>query len=178
MAEIGETALGDVLYLCRAARAAGALVAVDVDLDPIMQCGAKEDEVTEVFRTAHLLMPNIRAMETMFPGADAARLAGVLRERFGCAAVVTAGADGCYYADGNGELYHEEAIPSEVTDTVGAGDAFHGGLLYALAAGRHLKEAVRLASFCGAFNCRTFGAREGMARREDVPGEMLGGSGG
>ncbi|HYF95611.1 MAG TPA: PfkB family carbohydrate kinase [Symbiobacteriaceae bacterium] len=62
-------------------------------------------------------------------------------------AVITLGAQGAVaLARGWDEPYHVAALPVDVVDTTGAGDAFVAGLSHALAAGAGLKRAVEAAA--------------------------------
>jgi ribokinase len=49
------------------------------------------------------------------------------------------------------------AVPVEVTDTTGAGDAFNSGFAVALAEGRDIVDAVRFGVVCGAIACTRLG---------------------
>jgi sulfofructose kinase len=164
--EIGEIPLEAVLQFCRQAGDRGARLAVDVDLDPIRQCGADRRVVAEIFRYQDLIMANHRALETMYGTVTPQALARRMAEVFAITTVVSAGAEGCYFSQAGGTVEHLPAIQVEVVDPVGAGDAFHGGLLYALAGGREFRPGLEIARRCAAINCLTFGAREGMPTRD------------
>ena len=143
----------------------GVRIALDVDLDPIRQCGADRETVEALLGEADLLIPNVTALSSLYDQQDPQALCRLLYEKFGVPTVVTAGADGAYFADADGALQHQAARPVTVKDTVGAGDAFHGGLLSALVEDLPLPEAVKRGALCGALNCTAFGAREGMPDR-------------
>lgn len=168
--EIGEIPLDRVLEFCRQARKRGARLAADVDLDPIRQCGADPRVVTEIFRLQDLIMASYAALLSMYDLPSAHSLARRLSEFFGTKCVISAGAAGCHYSERGDTAEHLPAIPVEVVDPVGAGDAFHGGLLYALAEGRDFPESLEIARRCAAMNCRRFGAREGMPNRAELEG--------
>ena len=89
---------------------------------------------------------------------------------------MTAGKDGCYFtAPEEGVQYQSSLVqPEHVVDTVGAGDAFHGGLLFALSSKMELPQSVRLGAYCASTNCTSFGAREGMPYAHDIDWELLG----
>jgi sugar/nucleoside kinase (ribokinase family) len=55
----------------------------------------------------------------------------------------------------------------DVVDTTGAGDAFMGGLSYALLQGWDLKKVGTFANACAALCCTKVGARA-MSRRDEV----------
>jgi sugar/nucleoside kinase (ribokinase family) len=62
-------------------------------------------------------------------------------------AVVTNGRDGSLALDAVGELVHTEAVVDyPMVDTNGAGDSFHAGLLYGLATGRPIGQALQVAT--------------------------------
>jgi ribokinase len=63
--------------------------------------------------------------------------------------VITAGADGSWAWDGQ-DLIHTPALPFDVVNTAGAGDAHLGGLIVALVAGSNLNEANRFATLISA----------------------------
>ena len=60
------------------------------------------------------------------------------------------------------------ALPVDVVDTTGAGDAFCGALATALASGQSLHEAVRFANVAGAAAVTTLGATPSMPTREQL----------
>jgi ribokinase len=57
------------------------------------------------------------------------------------------------------------AIPVEVTDTTGAGDAFNSGFAVALAEGRDIVDAVRFGVACGGLACTRLGVIPGLPER-------------
>jgi sulfofructose kinase len=166
--EIGELPLKMVLLLCRQAKEGGARLAVDVDLDPLRQCGANRRVVAEIFRMQELIMANHRALQSVYGAIKAEELALRLGEVFSVLTVVSAEAEGCYYSESGDSVEHLPAIPVEVVDPVGAGDAFHGGLLYAMAEGQDFVQGLEIARRCAALNCLSFGARKGMPKRKDL----------
>jgi len=168
--EIGEIPLEWVVEFCRQARERGARLAADVDLDPIRQCGSDRRVVAEIFRNQDLIMANQDALLSMYDLPTPRALARRLSKLFGTRCVVSAGAGGCYYSELGDTAEHLPAIPVKVVDPVGAGDAFHGGLLYTLAEGRDFIESLEIARRCAAMNCRRFGAREGMPNRAELEG--------
>ena len=158
IAEIGEVPLETVLYLCERVSSHGAMVAIDVDLDPVIQCGADRNLIDSVFACADLLIPNRQAVAGLYEGLSANDLAEKMFSDYQIPVVVTAGEDGAWVCDSNG-AFHQDAEPVEVVDTVGAGDAFHGGLVWSLCQGKTLKDAVEKAVACGAAACCVKGAR-------------------
>lgn len=81
--------------------------------------------------------------------------------------ISTAGGDGCYAWEA-GELIHYPAFRTEVKDTTGAGDVFHGAFLTAYLEGQSLRDCIRFASAVSALKCRRFGGRAGIPDREEA----------
>ncbi len=92
--------------------------------------------------------------------------ANVLK-RFPNKVIMTAGADGVYYHDGN-DLVHVEANRVEVVDTTGAGDTFNGALAVGLAEGMLLNEAIKFASKAASCSIKKLGAQTAMPKREEI----------
>lgn len=82
-------------------------------------------------------------------------------------AVITAGADGCYYLD-EGNLVHQPAFPVKAVDTTGAGDAFHGAFAYGMAARWHAPRCIRFASAVAALSTRALGGRRALPTLAEV----------
>ena len=84
------------------------------------------------------------------------------------AVVVTRGSEGADLHVAGKPAAHQPAFPVEVADTTGAGDCFNGALAWALAGGRELVDAVRLASAAAALSTRALGARAGLPSAGEV----------
>jgi ribokinase len=81
--------------------------------------------------------------------------------------VVTRGKEGALIVTSAGS----EAIPSvpvEARDVTGAGDSFNAALAVALGEGLALSEAVRLATYAGAYTTRHLGVINGLATRPEL----------
>jgi ribokinase len=95
------------------------------------------------------------------------QLARKLRRRFGCTVIATRGEHGLLILDNAGEQ-EIPAVPVEVTDTTGAGDAFNAALAVAIAESRDLRTAAQFASCAGALACTKLGVIPGLPRRDAV----------
>jgi hypothetical protein len=60
-----------------------------------------------------------------------------------------------------------------VVDTTGAGDAFIGSLLYGLATGMPVQQAMRLAAVVAACKCTALGPRPGLPHRGNLSPSLL-----
>jgi ribokinase len=83
------------------------------------------------------------------------------------ASVVTVGAEGAVLVGPTGSI-HVPGFPVSPLDTVGAGDAFNGGLATAIAAGMPVEEGLVLANAAGALTCTRPGAMDALPTRDDV----------
>lgn len=85
------------------------------------------------------------------------------------AVIVTRGDRGATIFRAAAEPVDVPAPRVEVVDTVGAGDAFNGALVTALAAALPLQSAVAAAVAAGAAACTGPGARQALPRKADIP---------
>ena len=84
------------------------------------------------------------------------------------AVVVTKGARGAELLRRDRPPHRQAAFDVDVVDTTGAGDAFSGGLAWALAEHRPLEDAVEIAAAAGALATRRVGARAALPSRAEV----------
>jgi ribokinase len=82
--------------------------------------------------------------------------------------ITTLGEEGSAFLRKGETLVKVPAYRVPVVDTTGAGDAYNGGLAYALAAGNELKEAVTFACKVSAMSVTKLGAQAGMPTQEDL----------
>ena len=160
--------LDGTLRAARIARAAGIAVVVDIERAEPMPGG--RDKLAEVLPFIdHLVVPLGFARE--WTGLDdAARATNRLWDdgiRDGVdlsAVVVTCGAAGCWYTDGEGPTYLP-AFDVTVADTTGCGDVFHSAYCVALVEGMRLQERVRFASAAAALKATRRGGQANHKNR-------------
>ncbi|QDT17266.1 carbohydrate kinase family protein [Alienimonas californiensis] len=147
---------------CRAVKAAGGLVSVDL--------GASE-KLEELIALADVLNLPVPAFPRLTQARDPIAGVRALLERGPRLVTVTNGSQGCWFAarlpDGV-ESGFVPAFPAEAVDTCGAGDAFCGGLLFAVLDGRPPAAAVRFAAAVASLKVRRFGNREALPDRAAV----------
>jgi len=80
---------------------------------------------------------------------------------------ITLGAEGSITRSRD-KIFRTPAFKTEVVDTTGAGDVFHGGYIYGLLRKWQIKEVLRFASAFAALKCRKPGGRAGIPGLEDV----------
>jgi ribokinase len=99
--------------------------------------------------------------------ASASRAAKALIAEGAKAVIVTMGGQGCLYVTAGGEKRFG-AYKVKAVDTTGAGDAFNGGLVYALADGRGMDEAIDFASKVAAVSVTSIGCVPGLPTMRDI----------
>jgi 2-dehydro-3-deoxygluconokinase len=153
-------------------RAAAAGATVSFDLNHRSRLWSS-DEAMPVYRDlaerADILFVGLDEVGMLLPtwvAGDAADAAAALAAQGRRHVVVTAGAAGAV-ALIEGRSHAVAAVPVDVVDSVGAGDAFVGGYLAGLLAGEDATDRLRRAAILGAAACRHPGDWEGAA---DVTG--------
>ena len=82
--------------------------------------------------------------------------------------IITLGEKGLFYSDGKEEIYIK-ALPFKNTiDTTGAGDAFNGGLAFALSQDKPIREALNLANQVAGLSTLKLGAGNAMPTLKDL----------
>ena len=81
--------------------------------------------------------------------------------------IVTLGEQGSVMIDSQGNT-HYPAHKVEPVDTTGAGDAYNGALVCALAEGKTLEQAIDFASIVGAISVTSIGCVPGLPTKDDV----------
>ena len=99
--------------------------------------------------------------------AEASRASHILLDQGVKSVIITMGDQGAFVSDGVHEAMLE-AIPVSVADTTGAGDAFNGCLVCALAEGRNLYEAAKFANAAGALCVSRVGTAPAMPERVEI----------
>jgi sulfofructose kinase len=161
-----DAVLGDLRWLegVRAvfaqARKASVPTVLDADL------GAREALVGLLKLTDYAIFSAPALREFASGATDAERLQFVLSHGPKHAGV-TLGSEGYAWCerDRSGQV---AAFKVAVTDTTGAGDAFHGAFALMLAEGHAPAESARLAAAAAALKCRRLGSRAGLPSRAEL----------
>jgi ribokinase len=161
-----ESPLDTVAAALKLARAEGARTILDPA--PAMPLPA------ELLANVDILTPNETEASLLLglpPGrvstSNAAALARSLRERGPKAVVLKLGDQGCFYCDGETELF-SAAFPVVARDTTAAGDTFNAALAVALAEDRGVAEALRFANASAAISVTRMGAQASVPARGEV----------
>jgi sulfofructose kinase len=147
------------LPICEAARTRGIPRVLDFDKatpadDPLMQ------GCTHVIAAAEAVRGSTKLQDL---GA-ALRKMGESYKGF---LAVTDGADGVYWLDG-GKIRRMVAFKVKATDTLGAGDTFHGAFTFRLVETGDVVVSMRFAAAAAAIKCTRFGGLKGAPTRTEV----------
>ena len=166
-----DVVLGDLRWLegLRAvfsrARKEGVPTVLDADL------GARE-ALGGILKLTDYAIFSAPALREFAPGSSyAERLAHVLSLGPKHAGV-TLGAEGYSWREG-GSDGHVPAFKVSVTDTTGAGDAFHGAFALAIAQGDEASACARIAAAVAALKCTRLGSRAGLPTRAELDAFLL-----
>ena len=147
---------------CHTVKAAGGLVSVDL--------GASR-KPAELVNLADVLNLPAQSMVRLTGERDPAMAARSLCERGPRLVTVTNGSQGCWYASrsaGGLQSGFVPAFPADAVDTCGAGDAFCGGLLFAVLEEMPPAAAVRFAAAAASLKVRGLGNRDALPDRAAV----------
>lgn len=161
-----DAVLGDIRWLegvrtvFGRARKDGVPTVLDVDL------GAREALADLLRLTDYAILSEPALREFAAGSSDAERLEHILALGPRHAGVTLGGAGYAWRErEGGGQV---PAFGVSVTDTTGAGDAFHGTFALMLAEGRPAAESARLAAAAAALKCRRLGSRAGLPSRAEL----------
>jgi ribokinase len=161
-----ESPLDTVAAALKLARAEGARTILDPA--PAVALPA------ELLANVDILTPNETEASILLglpPGrvsaSDAVPLARSLRERGPKAVLLKLGDQGCFYSDGETELFGA-AFSVVARDTTAAGDTFNAALAVALAEDRGIEEALRFANASAAISVTRIGAQASVPARAEV----------
>lgn len=142
----------EVPALFDAAHAGGATTSIDPNWDPDE---GWDSGLLELLDLTDVFFPNATEARAITGIDDVEAAARALAEH-GAVVAVKSGSDGGLAVDGEG-VVHSRSIPSEVVDTIGAGDSFDAGFLAGRLLGWPLVRCLRLAVACGSLSTRAAG---------------------
>jgi sulfofructose kinase len=149
--------------ICEAARRRNLPILIDGDRPTV------EDD--PLFRLATHVVFSSECLRATTGVADLGE--GLLRiaKRTAAFLAVSNGPGDIIFLDG-GRLRRVPVFKIEPIDTLGAGDAFHGGFLLALAEGKSVTEAMRFGAAVAGIKCTRLGGSAGSPRRDEVEALM------
>ncbi len=148
----------DLAAVVAAAKDGGALVLVDT-LHP----GSPQDfeRLSGALARADWFCPNSDQLLALTGRAGIEQAIGDVLALGTAGVAVTLGAEGCLVTAG-GDLLHIPAIPVDVVDTTGCGDAFDAGMLTGLMSGCSPGDAAWLGAACGSLVATGLGSDAGL----------------
>jgi sugar/nucleoside kinase (ribokinase family) len=169
--EASQLPLPPILEGMRVARETGVRVIFDLDVAPSYFSQANlgsADDLVFALKMVDVLKPCKAAAREITGETDYEKIAKKLLALGPKVVAVTMGSDGSLIAS-EGKMEHVPAFHVNVVDTTGAGDAFMGGLSYALLQNWEPRQVGLFANACAAICCTRVGARA-MGRRADIVG--------
>ncbi|MGA7918679.1 MAG: carbohydrate kinase family protein [Candidatus Acidiferrales bacterium] len=167
--EASQLPIAPVKQAMQVARDAGVRIIFDLDVSPSFFAQANlgsQEELCNALRLADVLKPCKAAAREMSGLGDYEQTAKALLGLGPKIVALTLGTDGCMIASKD-QVVHVPAFKVNIVDTTGAGDAFMGGLSYALLQGWDFKRVGLFANACAALCCTKVGARA-MSKRDEV----------
>lgn len=127
---------------------------------------------TEILSLVDYLVPNeleaqLLAGIKIFHEKDFSKIAQILLSKGVKNVVITLGHKGLYFKNDNEEIWMK-AFRVKVVDTTAAGDAFMGGLAFALSEGKPIREALRFANTAGALATTKLGAQPSLPSKKEI----------
>lgn len=159
-AHLGANEPAATLALARAAKAHGLVVTLDPGFRAAAYDAAYLDAVLD---TVDAFLPSEKELDSLRPGVPHAAALAELAGRGRANVVLKRGAAGAWVIGQDGVRLEAPALPARARDPVGAGDAFCGGFLSALAVGAGLEAAMRRGVVAGACAVEVSGA-DALAR--------------
>jgi sugar/nucleoside kinase (ribokinase family) len=151
------------------AKDAGVRIFFDLDVSPNFFAQSNlgtQEELADALKLVDVLKPCKSAARELTGEADYEKVVARLLKLGPKLVAITMGHEGSLLASDK-EKVQVPAFKVDVVDTTGAGDAFMGGLSYALLQGWELKKVGTFANACAALCCTKLGARA-MSRRDEV----------
>jgi ribokinase len=159
--EASQLPLGPVNEAIRVAQEAGTRVLFDLDVDPTYFVNAglgSEAELMDALKMTDVLKPCKAAARELTGENDFDAIARKLLSFGPKVVAMTMGGEGCLIATRD-SIVHKPAFKVDVVDTTGAGDAFMGGLSFALLHDWPHDRVAAFANACAALCCTKVGAR-------------------
>jgi len=134
----------------------------------ILDAGAARPRFREMLALTDYAVVSRDVADTFALGASPEQLARLLVEAGSKVAVVTIGERGAIYYGAEGEGFVPGIEITNVVDTTGAGDVFHGGFIYGLLEGWDIERRIRFANIAAALSTRKLSGRFGIPMRSEV----------
>lgn len=159
------------VFLCdgRASEATlkGIKLAKEAGVVTVLDTGSVRARLLEMLELVDFAVVSADLADTLSPGAPPDEIAQKLVHMGAGAAVVTCGKSGAVYFDGT-ICRTVPGFEVDVVDTTGAGDVFHGALVFCLLNSWDLARSVSFANAAAALSCRKLSGKAGIPRLDEV----------
>jgi ribokinase len=134
----------------------------------MLDAGATRPRIEEMLPMLDYAVVSHSFADTYAPGAGPKELVDRLIEAGAGTAIVTDGEKGAWWSSGSRSGLVPGFHVTPVVDTTGAGDVFHGGLIYGLLKGWELEEAIRMGNAAAALSVRKLSGRGGIPELKEA----------
>jgi ribokinase len=166
----------DILKSCRyllidgresKASIAAAKIAKNSGAEIIIDAGSLRENIHELLPLVDYMVVSKTFAEKFTLEKDPAKAVKKISELGFKAVVITLGNDGAICAADN-ELFYQDAFKTDIVDTTGAGDIFHGAFIYGLGKNWNLPKIVEFSAAAAAIKCQRIGGRQGIPTTDKV----------
>jgi sugar/nucleoside kinase (ribokinase family) len=126
------------------------------------------DDIREFLREVDHVIVGIDLAGRATGESDPERMVRALGGSGRACCLVTAGAQGCWYAERGGDVRRIPAYQVQAVDTTGCGDVFHGAYAACIAKKESVATAVQVATAAAALKATQPGGRTGIPDRPTV----------
>lgn len=147
------------------ARSLGMTTSLDLIFDPARDF---EELLGPCYEHLDFFLPNDEDARAISGAIDNASAAEYFLDRGVQNVAITLGADGALFANRSTGAFTVPAIPVDVVDTTGCGDAFSAGLIAGIVEGRSPRESVEMGVACGSWVATGLGSDAGISDREGL----------
>jgi len=143
----------EIPTLFQKARQLDCSISMDTNYDPTQQWNSG---LLDALKQVDIFLPNETEIKAITRQKDLTKAIDVILQ-LGPAVAVKLGRDGAIAKSSGGNLIRQQALQVEVVDTVGAGDSFDAGFVYAYLNGMDWRQSLKLATICGSLSTQKSG---------------------
>jgi sulfofructose kinase len=143
------------------------------DTSTMLDAGSLREGMLELCGLVDYAIASLHFAKELTGSADPLQCITALHSMGARYAGVTLGANGAVLS-ADGEVIYEPAVAVDVKDTTGAGDAFHGGLIYALLQSVSWRDCLCIANTVAAIKCTGLGARDALPDQHSLAHKLDG----
>ncbi|MBP1989925.1 carbohydrate kinase family protein [Paenibacillus eucommiae] len=147
-------------HIVQKAKQSGMTISLDTNWDPQETW---DDGIWDILPYVDIFLPNVNELKAIAKQETVEESIQVLKE-FVPLIVVKEGAKGAFAYNG-GKYFRAEPLKDiQPIDSVGAGDSFNAGFVYAFLSGHDIQECLRIGNYCGGMSTTKAGGIAGQVR--------------